>query len=226
MVKIFVFKYSLSLFLGGLIVFMAGCGDTGTNSKPTSNSNVSGQAPAAEPTAVEPAVNTAAPAQTVANSHVNAKPSSDPSATNQTPKASLRAKDAKAVAGQPVTIEIELESREDIGVMIFSLDFDPSIFTYVSSALSSGAPKEAVLTVNDRVTQTGKLGVLVDSTVALPKGKRTVMSVVFLVAAAAGAGNHEIAFSSTPAAQSVADSKSALIATKFIPGTVRVAASR
>lgn len=157
---------------------------------------------------------------TPANSNAPAATPADPNA----PTATIIAKSVKATAGRDVTVEIELESKGDITVMVFSLDFDPNVFTYVSSKISSAAPKEAVLTVNAEQTAVGKFGAIIDSSAAFGMGKKPAMTVVFHVAPKAPAGDYPINFSSKPARQSVSTIKTQLVDTKFESATVHVAA--
>ena len=125
-----------------------------------------------------------------------------------------------------MTLQLELESNDDISVMVFSLDFDPNVFTYVSSAISPGTPQSAVLTVNAEQTDTGKFGAMLDSSTAFTHGRKPIMTAVFRVAPNATAGDYPINFSSKPARQSASTVKTQLVDIKFEPATVRVAASR
>lgn len=184
---------------------------------------------------VRAASNSTVDSNTSANSNVarqipqNVNSSTPPVSNADTPQnaptATIRALDMKATAGRDISLQIELESKEDISVMIFSLDFDPSAFTYVSSKLNPGAPKSAVLTVNAEQTAAGKLGALIDSSTAFASGKKAVMTVVFHVAPNAPAQNYNFNFTSRPAKQSVSTVKTQLVNTKFEPATVRIVAS-
>ncbi|MEQ1605121.1 MAG: cohesin domain-containing protein [Pyrinomonadaceae bacterium] len=179
---------------------------------PRSNAPVSDPAAANRDVLPPPVVNSNAAARAPANTNI--------------PTATIRARNVKATAGREVTLEIELESKEDITVMVFSLDFDPAVFTYVSSKLSPGVPKAAVLTVNAEQTAAGKFGALIDSSTAFTIGKKAIMTVVFRVAADAPARDYQINFSSKPARQSTSNIKTQLVDTKFEPATVSVVASR
>jgi len=155
-------------------------------------------------------------------------PVSVPPANSSSPEkprdVTVKVKDMKAVAGGTIKLEIEATSVEDLGAVSFTLDFDPTVFKYVSSAISPNAPKSAVLSTNDNQTSAGKFGVLIDATTALPKGK--LMTAVFKVLPGAAAGEYKFSFSSKPTIQSAAPIKGGLIDSEFLPGTVRIAASR
>ena len=222
-------KLSLA-FLSVLSVLALACSRSEQIDPAPGNSNPS-TATATGP-AANNAVNPAAFEPTAANKYVvppspaisNAQTATpaDPNA----PTATIRAKSVKAIAGRDVTVEIEIASKGDITVMVFSLDFDPNVFTYVSSKISSAAPKEAVLTVNAEQTAAGKFGAIIDSSVAFGVGKKSAMTVVFHVAPDAPARDYPINFSSKPARQSVSTIKTQLVDTKFESATVHVAASR
>jgi hypothetical protein len=183
--------------------------------------NVAQTAPSGNyPAAVSPT-----PAAESANVPVTGQPAN--STSPDKPRAvTIKAKDMTAVAGREIKLEIEVTTEEDLGAVSFTLDFDPAVFKYVSSAISRTAPKSAVLSVNDNQTSAGKLGALVDSSTAFPKGKRTVMTAVFQVVPGSAAGEYKFAFSSKPAIQSVSTIKGTLADAAFLPGTVRVAAPR
>lgn len=132
----------------------------------------------------------------------------------------------KAVAGGTIKLEIEVTSTDDLGAMIFTLDFDPAVFKYVSSAISPTAPETAVLQVNDQQTAAGKLGALMRSSTAFPKGKRTLMTADFQVLPGTAAGEYKFTFSSIPARQSVSTFKAVLVDAVYVPGTIRVGKSR
>ncbi len=153
-----------------------------------------------------------------------------PQANTETPgkpkPVAIKAKDGSTAAGREFKLEIDVTTSEELGAIIFTLDFNPSVFKYVSSAKSSAAPASAVLTVNDQQTSNGKLGVLLDTTTAFEKGKRTVMTVTFQVADGAAAGEYPFTFSSKPAIQSVSTIKADLVEAAYLPGVVRVTAGR
>ena len=190
----------------------------------------------------EPAANTAPktanaaqtpppPAASPAPAPESANVSVTPQSANSSPPAkpgpvTIRAKDMKAAAGATITLEIEVTSADDLGAMMFTLDFDPAVFKYVSSVIGPKAPKEGVLQVNDKQTSAGKLGVLIYSGTGLPKGKSTIMTADFEVLPDAAAGQHKFTFSSKPTIQSVSTFKAVLVDAAFVPATVRVTKSR
>lgn len=184
----------------------------------------------------EPAANSANAAKVVQTAPAETSPTStlqtaDVQSSNSSSPAkasavTIKAKDMTAVAGGSIKLEIEVTSTEELGAMIFTLDFDPAVFKYEGSAISPTAPKAAVLQVNDQQTSTGKLGALMVSTTPFPKGKSTVMTADFQVAPDAPAGEHKFTFSSKPAGQSVSTFKAVLVEAAYVPGIVRIAASR
>ncbi len=210
------------LFLVMLAFSAFGCGVTQSNTQTASNSGLATPPTANTPVTGQNTANGTIPSPTLANGNSTTNVAVVPDAGKTSGGASIKVKDTKAAAGSEVTVDLELESKEDIGAMVFTLDFDPAVFTYVSSTLSPKAPKSAVLTLNDKQTGSGKLGALMDSTVPFSQGKNTVMSVVFKISSDAPARDHQFSFSSKPAIQSVSNIKTGLVETKFIPGNVRV----
>ena len=142
------------------------------------------------------------------------------------PMANITIKDATAVAGGKAVLEIELDSVDDIGVIVFTLNFDPAVFKYASTSLAPGVPKEAVLSLNDKQTASGKLGVLIDSTKAFEKGRKSIVTATFQIAKDAIAGDYQFTFTSNPAILSVATINAELVNAKFPPGIIHVAAAR
>lgn len=207
-------------------VFAIACSQTDANTLKPGNSNLS-QSTAANSAVPTPAsANTDVVPQAPANSNAPAQMPANANAAQNVPTATIRARNVTATAGREVTLELDLDSNDDVTVMVFSLEFDPAVFTYVSSKISPGTPKSAVLTVNAEQTAAGRLGAMLDSAEAFAAGRKPVMTVTFRVAADAPVRDHQIIFSSKPARQSVSTIKTQLVNTTFEPATVRVVAGR
>lgn len=213
-------------FLTFWSVLTIACTQADPANKATGNSNPPPSTVANAAVPPPAAANTYVVTQTPANSTAPAPMPANGNAAENVPTATIRARNATATAGREVTLELDLESKYDITVMVFSLEFDPAVFTYVSSKISPGTPKSAVLTVNAEQTATGKLGAMLDSAEAFTVGRKPIMTVTFRVAADAPARDHQIIFSSKPARQSVSTIKTQLVNTTFEPATVRVTAAR
>lgn len=219
MSKSFRILLSLSACLFAVLSFACGGAEQPTANNSAASNTATQTAPAGANSA--PETNTPAPA----NSQTSApQPNTE---TPGKPKAvAIKAKDGSTAAGREFKLEIDVTSSEELGAIIFTLDFNPSVFKYLSSAKTTAAPESAVLTVNDQQTSNGKLGVLLDTTTAFEKGKRTVMTVTFQVADGAAAGEYPFTFSSKPAIQSVSTIKADLVEAAYLPGVVRVTAGR
>lgn len=216
-----------------LSLFVAGCSQPDKAVQTTNSNSTQPVTASTTPNApTDPSVNPAVPGDpNVANKYVVPPASGNPNepavpANPNAPTATIRARNAKATAGREVTVELELESKEDITVMVFSLNFDPKVFTYVSSKISPGTPESAVLTVNAEQTAEGRFGAMLDAAGAFAGAKKPIMTVVFRVAPETAAGDYQIAFGPKPARQSTSNIKTQLVDTKFEPATVRVAAAR
>ncbi|MEQ1606379.1 MAG: Calx-beta domain-containing protein [Pyrinomonadaceae bacterium] len=122
--------------------------------------------------------------------------------------------------GESVTVSLQLESQGDESSAVYTMNFDPKVFTYVSSALGEGVPAGSYLGVN--ATEPGKLRLLIDSTNAYIRGSRQMATVTFAVSPDADAGEYPLTFNRTPADESVSDAKGGLVATDFEDGTINV----
>ncbi|MFT3743767.1 MAG: cohesin domain-containing protein [Pyrinomonadaceae bacterium] len=228
-------KY-LKLLLAVIIfssLFAIGCSQSDKAAETPANANSTQPATASTTSnsTVDPAVNAVASDANSANKYVvppasgNSNTAAAPANPNA-PTATIRARNTKATAGREVTVELELDSKEDITVMVFSLDFDPKVFTYMSSKISPGTPQSAVLSVNAEQTAEGRFGAMLDAAAAFAGSKKPIMTVVFRVAAETAAGDYQIAFGTKPARQSTSNIKTQLVDTKFEPATIRVTAAR
>ena len=75
----------------------------------------------------------------------------------------MRVVSTNATAGGPVTVSIELDSMGDEVAASFTLDYDPTIFSYQFTTMGSGTPSGTTLSLNTNEVLNGRLGVLVYS---------------------------------------------------------------
>ena len=125
-----------------------------------------------------------------------------------------------AVAGQPVTVQFQLDSQGDEASASFTVNWNPAVLTYVSAALGNGVPSGTNLGLNTTQTAQGRLGVLLDATNTYAAGTRQILLVTFSIPANAAAGTYPITFSGTPTAQSVSSANGTLLATTYESGNV------
>lgn len=129
--------------------------------------------------------------------------------------------------GATVVVPIFVDVSSDVVAFSYSVHFDRTKLTYVSTSLGSGVPSDAVLTLNvNRVNDspTGKLGVLVDSANQFEFGPREMIRITFRVADNAPTGTTPITFSSVPTPRSTSDSDANLVPTTYQDGTVNILA--
>jgi hypothetical protein len=137
----------------------------------------------------------------------------------------IRAVNTTASAGQTVTVTFQLDSQGDEASTSYTVNWNPAVFTYVSSAAGAGVPTGTNLGVNTSQTANGRLGVLLDSTNTYAAGTRQMLTLTFTVAANAPVGTYPVTFSSTPTAQSVSSAQGALLATTYENGTILIGAT-
>ncbi len=136
----------------------------------------------------------------------------------------IRAVAPIARAGERVTVSLQLDSQGDESSAAYTMNFDPKVFTYVSSALGDGVPAGSYLGVN--ALETGKLRLLIDSTNTYARGLRQMATVTFAVSPDAGAGEYPLTFSRTQADESMSNAKGGLVATNFEDASVRITSKR
>ncbi|HQY68773.1 MAG TPA: carboxypeptidase regulatory-like domain-containing protein, partial [Pyrinomonadaceae bacterium] len=137
----------------------------------------------------------------------------------------IRAVNTAGVAGQQVTVSFQLDSQGDESSASYTVNYNPAVLTYVSSALGTGVPTGSNLGTNVSQTGSGRLGILVDSTNTYAAGTRQMVTVTFAIAGTATAGVYPITFSSTPTPQSVSSAGGALLATTYENGNVTITVS-
>ncbi|HQZ97562.1 MAG TPA: carboxypeptidase regulatory-like domain-containing protein, partial [Pyrinomonadaceae bacterium] len=121
-----------------------------------------------------------------------------------------------------VTVDLQLDAIGDEASTSFSLNWNPAIFTYVSSNMGGGTPAGTNLGLNTNQTGQGRLGVLLDATNTYGAGPRQLLTITFSVAANASPGVYPITFSDTPTAKSVSSAQGALLPTTFEAGNIVV----
>jgi hypothetical protein len=132
----------------------------------------------------------------------------------------IRAVNAQTSPGQTITVAFQLDSQGDETSLAFTANWNPAIFTYVSSAVGNGVPAGANFGVNATGTALGRLGILIDSTNTYAAGTRQIATITFTVAANAPVGTYPVTFSSTPTGQSVSNAQGALLTTAYEQGNI------
>jgi hypothetical protein len=121
---------------------------------------------------------------------------------------SVRVTPRTAVAGQKVTVPVEMKAVGNELAARFTLEYDSMKLSKPVVLLSGVAPSDAVLTINDKVD--GRLTVLVDSETAFLATDGPLVNVTFDVSPTASAGETRIAFADNGSiANAMADELSA-----------------
>jgi len=135
----------------------------------------------------------------------------------------LRVVNNAAVAGQNVSVAIELIALGNENALGFSLNFNPAILANPSGALGSGG-LGATLNVNTQQAASGRVGV----TLALSAGQsftagtRQIVVVTFAVAANAPAGATSISFGDQPVFREISDPNANVLTAVYTPGTITI----
>ncbi len=130
-----------------------------------------------------------------------------------------------AVRGQACQVSIQLNSQGNENALGYSVNFDPTVLSFVSASLGAGATG-ATLNVNANQAVSGTVGLAL----ALPIGSsftaasQEVAKLKFVVAASATNGT-SISFSSTPVVKAVADAEANTLSAIYLKGTVTISSS-
>jgi len=134
----------------------------------------------------------------------------------------LRVVTSTVEAGQNITVPVDIDSQGDENALGFSLSFDPTKLTYVSTVRGDGAP-EATLNVNTAGAATGHLGFALGNPAgeALQAGTRRLLVVTFSVPLPVS-GPTNISFSDSPIGREIVNTNAALLAATYSSGTLDI----
>jgi hypothetical protein len=149
---------------------------------------------------------------------------SDRQAKDDVSVRSLRLVGSKAVAGQILTVPVELTALGGENALGFSVQFDPSRLSYQGAALAEGAAG-AALQVNPTLTDGGSVGVVLAKSIGQGFAAGTVAVVQLQFLAVGATGTNVVSFGDTPVWREVADVGAGVQPTAFIAGAVRVVAA-
>ena len=143
------------------------------------------------------------------------------------PPASVRVVNvANAQSGAAVNVPISLAANGNENGLSFSLNFDPTRLTYVSTALGSGASGANLLT-NAAQAANGKLGVIL----ALPPnqtfaaGTQELVQVTFMTAVRTTAFSTTVSFGDVPIVRELSDALYNVLAATYASGLVSIQAA-
>ncbi|GDY21177.1 hypothetical protein LBMAG56_25230 [Verrucomicrobiota bacterium] len=136
----------------------------------------------------------------------------------------VRVVNATGVAGQSVSVTLQLAAQGDENALGFSVNFDPAKLAFTSAVLGSGAAG-ATLNANTNQAAAGRLGI----GIALPANQRFTAGTVTLLtltfqSAVGSAGQTAIGFGNVPIRQEVSDALATTQPALFTGGMVNLAA--
>jgi uncharacterized protein (TIGR03437 family) len=148
----------------------------------------------------------------------------------------VRVKSSSIERGQQGTVAVEIDAQGNENSAGFSLNFDPTLLTYVSAALGSGVPAGTTLIVNPNQVEVGHLGIAIalpfqGPNTTLPSGTRQLVVVTFSVPSTGNISGAPMSFGDSPVPRELVDANALVIpftAQTFQAGTValtRTAAS-
>ncbi|MGE0129856.1 MAG: hypothetical protein AB7U82_17380 [Blastocatellales bacterium] len=135
----------------------------------------------------------------------------------------IRVVPTDAVAGQNISVTVELVSLGNENAIGFSLNYNPAIFSNPIVTLGNGATG-ATPNFNTNQAASGRLGIGIafGAGQTFAAGTRQIVNVSFAVAANAPAGPTQITFGNQPTVQEVADVNAGTLPATFTPGTINV----
>jgi hypothetical protein len=134
----------------------------------------------------------------------------------------LQVGSASTSGGTTVTVPVQLIAVGTEAGLGFSLDFDPTVLTFLSADLGSNA-SGSLLLVNSNQVASGHLGIAIDLTTAPSLGTNEVANVTFQVAVLTNATSTPITFGGQPTPQEISDGQGTPLLSTYIPGTVSIA---
>lgn len=121
-----------------------------------------------------------------------------------------------------VSVTVRMSADGDEVAMGFSINFDPTILTLISSTASPKLSPSMAFNTNDTLKGTGKLGVLLDDIKPLTKGLHDLFVLKFKTSKTALSGETAVLFSDSPVRKSTSNKEGHLIPTKYANGFVRI----
>jgi len=135
----------------------------------------------------------------------------------------IRANSVATTPGAQVTVIFDLESQGTQSSASFTVNYISSVLSNpVASIVGTQVPAGANLGTNVNEVAAGRIGILIDSTVAFATGTRQLLRITFNVAPNAAIGLYPVTFSGSPTPQSVSTPTGGLVATTYIPGNVQI----
>jgi len=126
-----------------------------------------------------------------------------------------------AAWGATVDVPVIIDAQGDENAFGFSVTYDPTVLTYGSTAVGTGAAGASLL-VNTSQTSQGRVGVLLGlgGGQALAVGLRQLVVVTFTVRAGTGTTTTPVGFGDQPVVREVADVTANPVAVAFTGGVV------
>ncbi len=129
-------------------------------------------------------------------------------------------------AGATVSVPIQLVANGNENAVGFSLNFPPSLLSYVGADLGSGASGASLL-VNASQAANGTLGLALafSAGTTFTAGTQEVVRVSFTTTVSASAGNAVLSFGDQPTKRELSDSSANVLPATFTSGVVDIAAA-
>lgn len=129
---------------------------------------------------------------------------------------------SRSVAGELVKLSFMIVSDGAAGSGSYTINFPSDVLTYVSSELGSGVPSDAFLSTTTAQAESGRLGVLIDSTNTFAKGTNEMLTVTFAVSPNARAGKYPITVDSSLTRFAIFDKNGRSLTPRFTGGGVEI----
>ena len=125
----------------------------------------------------------------------------------------VRVKSSSIERGQQGTVAVEIDAQGNENGISFSLNFDPTLLTYVSTALGSGAPAGTTKFENTNQAEQGRVGIIFGTPVGttLPSGTRQLVVVTFSVPSTGNISGASVSFGNTPVLRELVDANAEII---------------
>lgn len=134
----------------------------------------------------------------------------------------LRVVSATMQRGQTGEIALEIEAEGDENAVGLSLEFDPTVLSFVSATAGSSL-ESPLLNVNSNQAANGRIGLALalPAGKALKEGKQTLMLVRFTALAGSNLSSTTLNFSDQPIRRQLADAHANSISGSYENGTIR-----
>ncbi len=132
----------------------------------------------------------------------------------------------ETIGAGTAVVAVVTDSAGSENGLSFTLEFDASRLGNPKIALGSDAPENSALTLNMNDVESGRIGILIDSSANIIAGpSRQILTVSFDVKPGASSGSSTLRFTDTLAPKSISDIFGKSISSKFVDSAINISSA-